>query len=316
MANWVAGHTDRFRAIVTHASLWELRGFHGTTDHGPSWEPEFGDPYVDPSRYVGSSPHQHRRTRSARRCWSSTASSTTACPSARRSGCGRTCARHGVAVAVPLLPRREPLGPQAAERAALVRDGAGLPRRARAGPTLGHGPTSSDVGLTGRRAGTDATLAPAVTPAPATRPGAADPMTAPPRRRRAIASSPTSTTPRLVRREDQTDDLATFWVEATRAPHPVRARPVHDHRRLRRRQARAAAVLGRLRAPASPATDGYEFYVRLVPILRFTTLLWRLPIGHRMRMIGPKGKFLLEPRRRPDARVRVAPARASRRSSR
>ena len=34
MANWVAGHTDRFRAIVTHASLWELRGFHGTTDDG------------------------------------------------------------------------------------------------------------------------------------------------------------------------------------------------------------------------------------------------------------------------------------------
>ena len=35
MANWVAGHTDRFRAIVTHASLWDLRGFHGTTDFGP-----------------------------------------------------------------------------------------------------------------------------------------------------------------------------------------------------------------------------------------------------------------------------------------
>ena len=50
MANWVAGHTDRFKAIVTHASLWELRGFHGTTDHGPAWEREFGDPYVDPSR--------------------------------------------------------------------------------------------------------------------------------------------------------------------------------------------------------------------------------------------------------------------------
>ena len=32
-----------------------------------------------------------------------------------------------------------------------------------------------------------------------------------------------------------------------------------------------------------------------MPILRFTTLLWRLPVGHGMRMIGPKGKFLLEP---------------------
>jgi len=32
-----------------------------------------------------------------------------------------------------------------------------------------------------------------------------------------------------------------------------------------------------------------------VSIIRFTTLLWRLPIGHGLRMIGPKGKFLLEP---------------------
>ena len=27
MANWIAGHTDRFRAIVTHASLWALDQF-------------------------------------------------------------------------------------------------------------------------------------------------------------------------------------------------------------------------------------------------------------------------------------------------
>jgi dipeptidyl aminopeptidase/acylaminoacyl peptidase len=32
MANWVAGHTDRFKAIVTHASLWNLEQFAGTTD--------------------------------------------------------------------------------------------------------------------------------------------------------------------------------------------------------------------------------------------------------------------------------------------
>jgi dipeptidyl aminopeptidase/acylaminoacyl peptidase len=56
MANWVAGSTDRFRAIVTHASLWDLRGFHGTTDYGPDWEREFGDPYADPSQYEQWSP--------------------------------------------------------------------------------------------------------------------------------------------------------------------------------------------------------------------------------------------------------------------
>jgi dipeptidyl aminopeptidase/acylaminoacyl peptidase len=56
MANWVAGHTDRFKAIVTHASLWDLRPFHGTTDDGPWWEKEMGDPYTDPARYDRQSP--------------------------------------------------------------------------------------------------------------------------------------------------------------------------------------------------------------------------------------------------------------------
>jgi dipeptidyl aminopeptidase/acylaminoacyl peptidase len=59
MANWIAGHTDRFRCIVTHASLYALRQFHGTTDVGVFWEEEFGDPDVDPSRYVENSPDRH-----------------------------------------------------------------------------------------------------------------------------------------------------------------------------------------------------------------------------------------------------------------
>ncbi len=59
MANWVAGQTNRFRAIVTHASLWELVGFHGTTDHGPSWELEMGDPYVDEGGYRRYSPREN-----------------------------------------------------------------------------------------------------------------------------------------------------------------------------------------------------------------------------------------------------------------
>jgi dipeptidyl aminopeptidase/acylaminoacyl peptidase len=56
MANWVAGQTDRFRAIVTHASLWDLRPFHGTTDTGVEWEHEMGDPYLQPELYDGQSP--------------------------------------------------------------------------------------------------------------------------------------------------------------------------------------------------------------------------------------------------------------------
>jgi dipeptidyl aminopeptidase/acylaminoacyl peptidase len=59
MANWMAGHTDRFRCIVTHASLYALSQFHGTTDMGVYWEEEFGDPYADPTRYVENSPDRH-----------------------------------------------------------------------------------------------------------------------------------------------------------------------------------------------------------------------------------------------------------------
>lgn len=55
MANWIAGQTDRFRAIVTHASLWALEGFGRTTDHAYFWErelsPEFAEQF-SPHRFV------------------------------------------------------------------------------------------------------------------------------------------------------------------------------------------------------------------------------------------------------------------------
>lgn len=47
--------------------------------------------------------------------------------------------------------------------------------------------------------------------------------------------------------------------------------------------------------PGVAASNGYEMYVRLVQGGQFTPLLWRLDEGARMRMIGPKGKFTLEP---------------------
>ncbi len=58
MANWVATHTDRFDAIVTHASLWHLDGFSGATDASYYWEKEFGDPLTNPERYETNSPHK------------------------------------------------------------------------------------------------------------------------------------------------------------------------------------------------------------------------------------------------------------------
>ncbi len=52
MANWVAGHTDRFKAIVTHASLWALEGFGKTTDASFYWTREMSPEMID-----ANSPH-------------------------------------------------------------------------------------------------------------------------------------------------------------------------------------------------------------------------------------------------------------------
>jgi len=99
---------------------------------------------------------------------------------------------------------------------------------------------------------------------------------------------------RLVRRVDQTDDLAYFWVRYDGAPVPFTPGQymtigVHADGKLVQRPYSVAS------APVDAGDGGYEFYVRLVPIWRFTSLLWRLPVGQGMRMIGPKGKFVLEP---------------------
>ena len=98
----------------------------------------------------------------------------------------------------------------------------------------------------------------------------------------------------LVKRVDHTSDLATFWVKFD--GEPTHFEPgqymtigVYADGKIVQRPYSVAS------APRDAGTDGYEFYVRLVPILRFTTLLWRLDEGHGMRMIGPKGKFMLEP---------------------
>ena len=59
MANWIAGQTSRFRAIVSHAGLWALDQMFGTTDGPPYWRRQFGDPRTQPERYLASSPHLH-----------------------------------------------------------------------------------------------------------------------------------------------------------------------------------------------------------------------------------------------------------------
>lgn len=54
MANWIAGHTDRFDAVVSHAGLWALDQFGPTTDTAGYWKNE-----MTPSMAAANSPHRH-----------------------------------------------------------------------------------------------------------------------------------------------------------------------------------------------------------------------------------------------------------------
>jgi ferredoxin--NADP+ reductase len=111
---------------------------------------------------------------------------------------------------------------------------------------------------------------------------------------RVIAADADAYNARLVKRDDMTSDLASFWVRYDGDPVPFEPGQymtigVMADGKLWQRPYSVAS------APRVAGDEGYELYVRLVPVIRFTTLLWRLEEGQRMRMIGPKGKFMLEP---------------------
>ncbi|MEO6208462.1 MAG: FAD-binding oxidoreductase [Candidatus Limnocylindrales bacterium] len=98
----------------------------------------------------------------------------------------------------------------------------------------------------------------------------------------------------LVRREDQHESLAYFWVRFDGEPTPFEPGQYMtigvfvDGKIVQRPYSVASA-------PVTAGQDGYEFYMRRVGGGTFTPVLWDLPVGHRMRMIGPKGKFVLQP---------------------
>jgi dipeptidyl aminopeptidase/acylaminoacyl peptidase len=56
MTNWIAGHTDRFRCIVTHAGLWSLDQQHDTTDNAAGKNGIFGTEAEHPDWYADNSP--------------------------------------------------------------------------------------------------------------------------------------------------------------------------------------------------------------------------------------------------------------------
>ncbi len=62
MMNWFLGHTARFKAIVTHASVYNLASMWGVTEE--LWFPEWdlkGTPWTNPEGYAKWSPHMYAK---------------------------------------------------------------------------------------------------------------------------------------------------------------------------------------------------------------------------------------------------------------
>jgi ferredoxin--NADP+ reductase len=98
----------------------------------------------------------------------------------------------------------------------------------------------------------------------------------------------------LVARSDENESLGYFFVRFDEEPTPFEPGQymtigVFVDGKIVQRPYSVASD------PAVAGSEGYEMYVRFVHGGAFTPLLWQLPVGHRMRMIGPKGKFTLEP---------------------
>jgi len=62
MMDWFLGHTTRFRAIVTHAGVYNLTSMYGVTEE--LWFPEWdlkGTPWTNPDLYAKLSPHTYAK---------------------------------------------------------------------------------------------------------------------------------------------------------------------------------------------------------------------------------------------------------------
>jgi dipeptidyl aminopeptidase/acylaminoacyl peptidase len=62
MMDWFLGHTDRFKAIVSHAGVFNLTSMYGVTEE--LWFPEWdlkGTPWSNPELYAKFSPHTYAK---------------------------------------------------------------------------------------------------------------------------------------------------------------------------------------------------------------------------------------------------------------
>ena len=62
MVNWILGHNDRFKVLVSHAGVYNLESMYGVTEE--LWFPEWefgGNPWDNPEQYEKWSPHRFAR---------------------------------------------------------------------------------------------------------------------------------------------------------------------------------------------------------------------------------------------------------------
>ncbi|HEY9187023.1 MAG TPA: S9 family peptidase [Ignavibacteria bacterium] len=60
MVNWILGHTNRFKCLISHAGVFNLESMYGTTEE--LWFPEYefkGTPWNNPNMYSKFSPHKY-----------------------------------------------------------------------------------------------------------------------------------------------------------------------------------------------------------------------------------------------------------------
>ena len=120
MVNWILGHTQRFKALVSHAGVFDLASEFGATEElwFPLWE-YGGTPWDNPEHYAKWSPShyvqglQDPHARHPRRA---------GFPRPLHAGPAtlHRPANAKSAVQAAALPRRRPLGPEAAEQPPLV----------------------------------------------------------------------------------------------------------------------------------------------------------------------------------------------------
>ena len=120
MMNWFLGHTDRFKALVSHAGVFNLTSMYGATEE--LWFPEWdlgGTPWTNPEGYAKWSPHTYAKNFKTPTL---VTHGETRLPRAGGRGAAAVhdAAAPGRPVAPARLPRRGALDQQAAERGALV----------------------------------------------------------------------------------------------------------------------------------------------------------------------------------------------------